>query len=303
MKKIAEAPNQANAAATGAAAVSKALGAKTSGSATARALGSLEQGKATSGASTAAIAPYADVLNDILANARYRAMFLKMISMMKADQEKDAQAALTQPSQIAPAKPQPAQAQAQAVQEDSDPVDTVTVDVPLLLRVMEYAKEDAQDDLALHDVAEAMVRLSKNNEVLNMDHYESIVGDDSNLPVPASDPVNETYGYVAGQDTSDENVSYSQTKRSGDATVSVSATAKDMTELHRILKLAGLDVPALAGEHEAEAEVEVEEPCGCQDMGPEVEVPDGPQPLAFKYSTDKTALLNAIKDKLAQRLS
>lgn len=297
MKKIAEAPNQANAAATGAAAVSKALGAKTAGSATARALGSLEQGKATSGASTAAIAPYADVLNDILANARYRAMFLKMISMMKADQEKDAQAALNQPSQIAPAKPQPAQ----PVQEDSDPVDTVTVDVPLLLRVMEYAKEDAQDDLALHDVAEAMVRLSKNNEVLSMDHYESIVGDDSNLPVPVSDPVNETYGYVAGQSTSDENVTYSQTKRSGDASVTVSANAKDMEELHRILKLAGLNVPALAGEHEAE--VEVEEPCGCQDMEPEVEVPPGPQPLAFKYSTDKTALLNAIKDKLAQRLS
>lgn len=297
MKKLSEAPNQANAAASGAAAVSKALGARTTGSATAKALGSLEQGKATAGAATAAIAPYADVLNDILANTKYRGMFLKMISMIKADQEKEAQKALSQPSQITGANPQAAQ---RPVQEDADPVDTVTVDVPLLLRVMEYAKEDAQDDLALHDVAEAMVRLSKNNEVLSMDHYETIVGDDSNLPVPA-DKMNETYGYTAGEPTSDENVSYSQTKRSGNATVTVSANAKDMEELHRILKLAGLDVPALAGEHEAE--VEVEEPCGCEDMPPEVEIPAGPQPLALKYSTDKTALLNAIKDKLAQRLS
>lgn len=59
--------------------------------------------------------------------------------------------------------------------EQTDPVDTVTVDVPLLLRIMEYAKEDAQDDMALHYVTEKLIELSQTNDVLSMDHYDQII--------------------------------------------------------------------------------------------------------------------------------
>lgn len=333
--------------------------------------------------------------------------------------------------------------------EDEDSVDTVTMDVPLLLRMMEYAREDAQEDMDLHDVAERMIAMSKDGP-LSMDDYDSIVGSVKQLPAP--DEVDEAYGmwkvdfpkqhagknidagtvHVKAQNTAhahkvaakrvgvdhkvfktnvtkssvlpedeqldelspqtlgsyvsksvkdekerrahgirvrDElraatgknfgtpidrklysptasraagqrraidkltgkskvpaqesyytpgpetmpgavgpqettNVSFNQTKRMGDATVTVSANAKDMEELHRVLKLAGIEVKSEVEAEPSVADAAValaphmpaepaEEPCGCDDA-PEAEV----KPLDFKYSTDKTALVNVLRDKL-----
>lgn len=61
-----------------------------------------------------------------------------------------------------------------SMEEEIDTIDTVTMDVPLLLRIMEYAREDAKTDQDLHHVAEKMVRLSKNKS-LSMNDYDSIV--------------------------------------------------------------------------------------------------------------------------------
>ena len=33
-----------------------------------------------------------------------------------------------------------------------DAIDTISMDIPLFLRMLEYAKEDAQEDVDLHDV-------------------------------------------------------------------------------------------------------------------------------------------------------
>jgi len=322
--------------------------------------------------------------------------------------------------------------------EDEDVVDTVTLDVPLMIRMMEYAREDARDDMDLHDVAERMIAMSKDGP-LSMDDYESII---SNADVPAEVdevsnktlssytdkaakerdayhadrnkdaesarkyhnrkagvrkalsitkedeqldelspqtlgsyvsksvkdekerrehgirvrdelrkatgknfgtpidrklysptasraagqrraidkltgkskvPATEGY-YTPGPETmpgavgpqEDTNVSFNQTKRMGDASVTVSANAKDMDELHRVLKLAGIEVkgapdaePSVADAAVAlaphmPAEEPAEEPCGCSDEAPETEV----KPLDFKYSTDKTALVNVLRDKL-----
>ena len=60
--------------------------------------------------------------------------------------------------------------------EDVNPTDVVKVDVPLLIRLMEYAKEDASTDMDLQDVAERLVELSKTGNALNMDDYETIIG-------------------------------------------------------------------------------------------------------------------------------
>jgi hypothetical protein len=70
-----------------------------------------------------------------------------------------------------------------------DEVDTVTLDIPLLLRVMEYSKEDAKTDMDLHHAVEKMIELSKQSEKLSMDHYEAIVGEQKALPSP--DDMNE----------------------------------------------------------------------------------------------------------------
>ena len=64
--------------------------------------------------------------------------------------------------------------------EDSNsnnPADTVTVDVPLLIRIMEYAKEDAKSDLDLHNAAEKLIELSREGRTLTMDDYDTMIGD------------------------------------------------------------------------------------------------------------------------------
>lgn len=192
-----------------------------------------------------------------------------------------------------------------------DKVDTVTLDIPLLLRVLEFAREDAEEDMDLHDVAERMIAMSKDGP-LNMDDYDSIVGSVEALPAPEENHVEEGY-YAPGPETmpgavgpqDNTTVSFNQSKTMGDATLNVSASAKDMEELHRILKLAGINVDSDGDKQEPNMqdvavalephapEAPAEEPCGC-----EVE-----EPADVKYSTDKQTLINVLRDKLQKRLA
>lgn len=57
-----------------------------------------------------------------------------------------------------------------------NPEDTITMDIPLFIRMLEYAREDAKSDMDLHDVTEKAIDLSKDGEVLDMSKYEDIVG-------------------------------------------------------------------------------------------------------------------------------
>jgi len=54
--------------------------------------------------------------------------------------------------------------------------DTIIVDVPLFIRLLEYAREDAKTDMDLHNVAENIIDLSEEGQVLSMDDYNAIVG-------------------------------------------------------------------------------------------------------------------------------
>ena len=64
--------------------------------------------------------------------------------------------------------------------QNRQPVDynfdsTISLSIPLLLRMMEYAKEDAKTDMDLHFATENMIQLAKTKKSLHMDDYESIV--------------------------------------------------------------------------------------------------------------------------------
>ena len=291
-------------------------------------------------------------------------------------------------------------------EEGEDVVDTVTLDVPLLLRMMEYAREDAQEDMDLHDVAERMIAMSKDGP-LSMDDYDSIVGSVEALPAPEDEQIDElekktlgsyvkkasgaekpknvmdpknvpltkiaayqgdsetghfgkrfnqhTYDkaerlrknretgikravdkltkedveegfYAAGPEAmpgavgpqDNTNINFSQTKSMGDATVTVSANAKDMAELHKVLKLAGIEVDP--GHEDGEAVEVVPVPdsegepcpqCGSVDCTcppgecdcSSQEEPEHTNPLNHRYTTDKEALMGMLKDRLAKRLA
>lgn len=53
--------------------------------------------------------------------------------------------------------------------------DTVTVNIPLLIRLLEYSREDAKTDMDLHIVAENMLTASEGGKVLTMADYESLL--------------------------------------------------------------------------------------------------------------------------------
>ena len=72
-------------------------------------------------------------------------------------------------------------------EEIDNPTDSVTVDVPLLIRLLEYAREDAKTDMDLHNVAERLIHLSAEGNTLTMQEYDSIC--------PAEETVSENAEY------------------------------------------------------------------------------------------------------------
>jgi hypothetical protein len=62
-----------------------------------------------------------------------------------------------------------------------NPRDVITVDVPLFIRLLEYAREDAQTDMDLHDVAEKTISLAASGKTLTMDDYSSIIGSQEDI--------------------------------------------------------------------------------------------------------------------------
>ena len=97
-----------------------------------------------------------------------------------------------------------------------------------------------------------------------------------------------------GEPDDETNVSFNQTKKIGDATLNIHATAKDMAELQKVLQMAGLD-PEGAEKHMPEPDsvkvtsVEPVSPC------------DGNDDIS--YSTDKTELIDMLRNKLQQKLN
>ena len=63
---------------------------------------------------------------------------------------------------------------------NSNPKDTITMDIPLLIRFAELMREDIKTDVALHQVIENLLDI-KDKGVLTMNDYESIVGNVTGL--------------------------------------------------------------------------------------------------------------------------
>jgi hypothetical protein len=60
-------------------------------------------------------------------------------------------------------------------EEQQDAIDIVTLDVPLFIRMLEYAKEEAADDMDLHELATKTIALSKQRGILSMEDYDTLI--------------------------------------------------------------------------------------------------------------------------------
>ena len=128
------------------------------------------------------------------------------------------------------------------------------------------------------------------------------------------------YGMQGADDQDDkETVTYNRTKKQGDATVTVNANADSMDELHKILKLAGIDAHGLEGskgpeepeahDHEEPKQGEYADDECCDDDECEDECGDEEKPKmkvislkpkAMGYNPvagDKKEILNALMNR------
>jgi hypothetical protein len=60
-----------------------------------------------------------------------------------------------------------------------NPSDKITLDVPLFIRLLEYARENAKTDMDLHNVAEKAIAASETGKTLSMADYDSLVANNS----------------------------------------------------------------------------------------------------------------------------
>jgi hypothetical protein len=66
----------------------------------------------------------------------------------------------------------------QGVYESKDAQDVVQMDVPFLIRALEYAREDAKDDMDIHSKIERMISMTRAGQVLAMKDYEAVFGNE-----------------------------------------------------------------------------------------------------------------------------
>lgn len=71
---------------------------------------------------------------------------------------------------------EPEQRYSKLVGESDNPEDSITLDIPLFIRLLEYAREDAKTDMDLHNLAEMAIELSVIGKTLSMDDYDTLVG-------------------------------------------------------------------------------------------------------------------------------
>ena len=82
------------------------------------------------------------------------------------------------------------------INEINKTMDTITLDVPLFIRLLEYAREDAKTDMQLHTLTERAIEA---NKTLTMEDYNQLVGSD----MPTTEAMKEG-GVVVGKRHSEE---------------------------------------------------------------------------------------------------
>ncbi len=77
------------------------------------------------------------------------------------------------------------------MEKSFNPKDKITLDVPLFIRLLEYAREDAKTDVDLHNVAEKAIELSLTGNILTMTDYDQIINSETKN-------MQENFKYLAG---------------------------------------------------------------------------------------------------------
>ena len=72
--------------------------------------------------------------------------------------------------------------------EATDAVDTITVDIPLMIRLLELAREDVKDDMELHKITERLIEI-RSKGTLSMEDYDFIANGKAKIKEEVLDEV------------------------------------------------------------------------------------------------------------------
>jgi hypothetical protein len=75
------------------------------------------------------------------------------------------------------------EAEVRKLEAPDDAQDSVTLDVPLMIRLFELMREGVKSDVELHEIVERILSL-KGNGVLTMDNYKDIAGPNKSGQMP-----------------------------------------------------------------------------------------------------------------------
>ncbi len=64
----------------------------------------------------------------------------------------------------------------EALEEETQQPDVIKANVPTFLRLMEFAKESAQDDMVLHRITERITELCQDGTIATMKYYDQLIG-------------------------------------------------------------------------------------------------------------------------------
>lgn len=118
-----------------------------------------------------------------------------------------------------------------------DAPDVVCMDVPLTIRLLEYAREEAGEDADLHKVAANLVSLGiQLDEVLTMDHYEEVMDGVEGEGSVATGDEGDPDGDWAAYDTDDrggDDIAYSSPDADVDTDTDGGDAPPRRTEMYR----------------------------------------------------------------------
>lgn len=78
----------------------------------------------------------------------------------------------------------------------NDSVDTITLDIPLLMRLLEYSREEIKSDAELHEFVTNIIEVSKSSDILDMNIYDKLVIRSNTDEIRESSDYKEIYNKI-----------------------------------------------------------------------------------------------------------
>jgi len=125
---------------------------------------------------------------DLLEDATYELLGMKKPNRKKASTATEMEEVKAKDNKAKNQMEKPKVVKESIEEKRKNPTDYVIMDVPMFIRMLEFAREDATSDMDLHDVAEKLIKLSAQGKPVTMKSYDAVVASDEEKVDEAAKP-------------------------------------------------------------------------------------------------------------------